>query len=137
MREVTISIQKAMVAGAVYRLTANAEVERNDNAHVATDDNRSFVFAVIDDATHLLSDAVMRYGYATATADDVNIVIYMPANWGGEVGALENAIRVFVENYAIAKWFELSGSAENYNLAQVAALQSVKNILEKRNKPTR
>ena len=137
MTEIPITIAKETIARAVYRLTANAEMERGDDSHVATKDNEAFIFAIIDDAAHILSDTIMRYGYATAGADNIEITVYMPSNWGGDGDVLLSAMRVFVENFVLAKWFGLSGSAESYNLAQERALQSVKSVLEKRIKPAR
>lgn len=137
MENVSISITKSSVAEAVYRLTANAESERGDNAHVATSDNEGIVFAFVDDAAVLLDEAVERYGRCDVEGGNVVVSIDMPSNWGGDESVMTNAARVYLENYAVARWFELSGTAERFNNAAEVALMRVKQILDKRTKPTR
>lgn len=116
-------------------MTANAERERGDDAHVATSDNESIVHAFIADAAVLLDEAVERYGSCSAEGINVDVSISMPGNWDGDETTLANAARVYLENYAVARWFELSGTAERFNNAAGMALARVKKLLDKRRKP--
>lgn len=132
----TITISKEKISEAVYRLTANAEMERGDEAHIATEDNAAVVMGFVDDAAHLLSDVVSFYGDAITDGDSVVVTLNMPSHWGGNTDVATDAIRVFLENYTIARWFELSGTADRFNNAASAALVALKKVLDKRLKPT-
>jgi hypothetical protein len=134
--EKTITIKKEDIAEAVYRLTANAEMERGDEAHIATEDNSAVVMGFINDAAHLLSDMVNVYGYAIANDENVVVSLNMPSHWGGKIEVAQDAARVFLENYAIGRWFELSGTADRFNNAASAALVTLKKVLDNRLKPT-
>lgn len=137
MQNYKIEILISNIANAVYRITANAESERGDNLHVATEDNATLIQAFVDNSIHLLDEAVERYGAVEVIGDSVIVDIDMPSNWAAETEQLKDAVRVFLENYAIARWFELSGTADRYNEAAVTALARVTRMLEKRIRPIR
>lgn len=137
MTQFTINIAITEIANAVYRLTANAEKERGDDAHIATADNEDLISGFVVDGVHLLNDAVEFYGSAQKSGENVSIVVDMPTNWPNEGEILKDTARVFLENYAVARWFELSGTADRFNNAANVALERLAKILEKRTKPSR
>lgn len=135
MQKKSIEIEKNDICEAVYMLTANAERERGDNAHVATEDNVALLCSFIDDAVSLLGRAVEYYGTTSVTEFLVKVELEMPGNWRNDVAAVKEAARVFLANYVVARWFELNGTADRFNLAMEQAGERIKRLLEYRKKP--
>lgn len=135
MNKHTIEITKTDIADAVYRLTATAEQQRSDNIMVATPDNKNLIHSFISDSISALNDAVEFYGYANTDANNVFIKINTPSNWGGNIDTVKETARIICENFAMARWFELNGTADQFNSAVIAAITKLKRILDTRKKP--
>ena len=121
---------KESIATAVYRLTANAAVQRGDAQAVATEDNGDLINVFIEDGKKLLEKALGRY----STGD---LGYSMPENWKDRSEDINGHADTFLKNYVLAKWYELNGTGERYIAMANEALECIVSILEKRTKPLR
>lgn len=137
MNTINITISKQEIAEDVYRYTANAERERGDDAHIATPDDEDLIFAFIKNGANALNQGVKMYGGAAVDDDNVEISVDMPNNWGADGDALKGAAKSFLGNFVIARWFEMSGTADIFNSACEDEIVRINKLLDKRMKPTR
>lgn len=114
----------------VYRLTANAAVQRGDALRVATEDNKDMLTQFINEGKRLLNDALGRY----STGD---LDYSMPENWPDRSSDIDDLSESFLVNYSIAKWYELNGTGERFISSANEALEEIVDILGKRTKPGR
>lgn len=132
----TLEIDKD-IRSQVYRLTANAAMERGDAVHVATEDNEDIIERFVVAALPVLRGAFGRYEAKVFLSGDVEVIVNMPDNWNGSVDELRDLCRDFLVNMAVAGWFGLSGSGENFVSAANVALSGIGLLMEKRLKPVR
>lgn len=130
MKQYSISIKEENVLKEIYRLTANAAVQRGDAQHVATEDNKDILLRFIAEGARLLEKAIGRYstggtGYS------------MPENWPDRSSDIDGLSESFLVNYSIAKWYELNGTGERFISSANEALEEIARILNKRIKPKR
>jgi hypothetical protein len=118
------------IATEVYRLTANAAVQRGDAQAVATDDNADLINVFIEDGKKLLEKALGRY----STGD---LGYSMPENWKDRSEDINGHADTFLKNYVLSKWYELNGTGERFTAMANEALECIVSILEKRTKPLR
>ena len=116
------------IATEVYRLTANAAVQRGDAQAVATEDNEDLINIFIEDGKKLLEKALGRYSTG-------ELGYSMPENWKDRSEDINGHAYVFLKNYALAKWYELNGTGERFVNAANEALECIVLILNKREKP--
>lgn len=121
---------KESIATAVYRLTANAAVQRGDAQAVATEDNGDLINVFIEDGKKLLEKALGRY----STGD---LGYSMPENWMDRSEDINGHADAFLKNYVLSKWYELNGTGERFIAMANEALECIVSILEKRTKPLR
>ena len=124
-----IQITDDEVLTCVYRTTANAALQRGDGAHVATVDNVLLLGQFLKEGKLLLNSALGRY-----YAGDLRYVV--PSEWAGSADEIKNLSVAFLANYVTAKWLELYSTGERYIVVANEALNEVKLILSKRNKPS-
>ena len=136
MKQYTIKITlddepgKESIATAVYRLTANAAVQRGDANAVATEDNEDLINVFIEDGKKLLEKALGRYSTG-------NFGYSMPENWKDRSKDINGYADTFLKNYVLSKWYELNGTGERFIAMANEALECIVSILEKRTKPLR
>ena len=118
------------IATEVYRLTANAAVQRGDAQAVATEDNMDLINVFIEDGKKLLEKALGRY----STGD---LGYSMPENWMDRREDINGHADTFLKNYVLSKWYELNGTGERFIAMANEALECIVSILEKRTKPLR
>lgn len=126
MKQYTITTDD--IATEVYRLTANAAVQRGDAQAVATEDNEDLINVFIEDGKKLLEKALGRYSTG-------NLGYSMPESWEDRREDINGHAYVFLKNYALAKWYELNGTGERFVNAANEALECIVLILNKREKP--
>lgn len=138
MKRYSISVGINDIATEVYRVTANAAVERGDAAHVATEDNEGMVERFVIAALPVLRGAIGRYDARVEYAGgNVEVDITLPDNWRGTAEELKAACMEYLIHMAVAGWYELAGTADrNINAANVA-LSGLGIILDRRTKPVR
>lgn len=124
------TIETGDVATEVYRLTANAAVQRGDAQAVATEDNEDLINVFIEDGKKLLEKALGRYSTG-------GIGYSMPENWMDRSKDINSHADTFLKNYVLAKWYELNGTGERFIAMANEALECIVSILEKRTKPLR
>ena len=124
------TIETGDVATEVYRLTANAAVQRGDAQAVATEDNGDLINVFIEDGKKLLEKALGRY----STGD---LGYSMPENWMDRREDINGHADTFLKNYVLSKWYELNGTGERFIAMANEALECIVSILEKRTKPLR
>ena len=136
MNQYSISIKeddeggKEGILTKVYRLTANAAVQRGDALRVATADNKDMLTQFINEGKRFLNDALGRY----STGD---LGYSMPENWPDRSSDINDLGESFLVNYSIAKWYELNGTGERFISSANEALEEIARILNKRIKPER
>lgn len=118
------------IATEVYRLTANAAVQRGDAQAVATEDNEDLINVFIEDGKKLLEKALGRYSTG-------GLGYSMPENWADRSEDINGHADTFLKNYVLAKWYELNGTGERYIAMANEALECIVTILGKRTKPNR
>ena len=116
------------IATEVYRLTANAAVQRGDAQAVATGDNKDLIDVFIKDGELLLEKALGRYSTG-------ELGYSMPENWKDRSKDINDHADTFLKNYALAKWYELNGTGERFIAMANEALECIVSILNKREKP--
>lgn len=124
------TIETGDIATEVYRLTANAAVQRGDAQAVATEDNGDLINVFIEDGKKLLEKALGRY----STGD---LGYSMPENWMDRSEDINGHADAFLKNYVLSKWYELNGTGERFTAMANEALECIVSILEKRTKPLR
>ena len=124
------TIETGDVATEVYRLTANAAVQRGDAQAVATEDNGDLINVFIEDGKKLLEKALGRY----STGD---LGYSMPENRMDRREDINGHADTFLKNYVLSKWYELNGTGERFIAMANEALECIVSILEKRTKPLR
>lgn len=115
------------VLTAVYRLTANAAVQRGDADHVATEDNKDMLNQFLEEGKGLLMNAFGRYATPTGYA--------MPSNWPDRSEEVSSLAKDFLANYVTAKWFELNGAGDKFLATANTELESIKLLLIQRRRP--
>lgn len=126
MTEKTINVT-GDVLECVYRLTANAAVQRGDAQAVATVDNLDMLNQFKEEGMKLLEDAFGRYYIGESK-------YFMPANWPDLSADINKLAETAIVNYILAKWYELNGSGDKFIVAYKEALNHIKNLLAKRTK---
>lgn len=127
MTEYTISVTDS-VFESVYRLTANAAVQRGDAQAVATEDNKDMLQQFEDEGFKLLERAFGRYYKG-------NLKYLMPENWPAMNEEINELVETGLVNYILAKWYELNGTGDKYMAVFSEVLTNIANILNKREKP--
>lgn len=134
MKPYNINIIEDNILKGVYRLTANAAVQRGDAQHVATVDNKDMLSQFIGEGEKLLKKALGRY----STGGEDGVLGYsMPDEWPERDAEVTSLAEVFLTNYAIAKWYELNGTGDRFLNVANEALGEIGVLLGKRNKPTK
>lgn len=128
MKNYSINIKDGDVLTKIYRLTANAAVQRGDALQVATPDNVDLLTGFINDGRAVLIGALERYSTG-------GLNYSMPENWPDMSGDIKELAEIFLVNYAIAKWYELNGTGERFIATANEALMAISPLLNKRNKP--
>lgn len=128
MTEYTISITDS-VFESVYRLTANAAVQRGDAQAVATEDNKDMLQQFKDEGFKLLERAFGRYYVG-------NEVYSMPSNWPDLSVDINALAEKAITNYILAKWYELNGTGESFHKIVNETFDIIALILGKRVKST-
>ena len=123
-----VDIKSYGVLAEVCRLTANAALQRGDAAHVATSDNRELIERWIDEGKRFVEKALGRYSKG-------NMKYSMPYEWPNRSEEVNGMAELFLVNYALAKWFELWAEGPRYVEAANVALESIRGILNRREKP--
>lgn len=127
MTEYTISVTDS-VYKSVYRLTANAAVQRGDAQAVATEDNKDMLQQFKDEGFKLLEMAFGRYYVGNGRYS-------MPSNWPNLSADIDALAEKAMTNYILAKWYELNGVGDKYMAVFSEVLTNIANILNKREKP--
>ena len=127
MTEYTISVTDS-VYESVYRLTANAAVQRGDAQAVATEDNKDMLQQFKDEGFELLEMAFGRYYVGDGKYS-------MPSNWPNLSADIDALAEKAIANYILAKWYELNGVGDKYMAVFSEVLTNIANILNKREKP--
>lgn len=127
MTEYTISVTDS-VFESVYRLTANAAVQRGDAQAVATEDNKDMLQQFEDEGFKLLERAFGRYYKG-------KLKYSMPENWPAMNEEINELVETGLVNYILAKWYELNGAGDKYMAVFSEVLTNIANILNKREKP--
>ena len=127
MTEYTISVT-GTVFESVYRLTANAAVQRGDAQAVATEDNKDMLQQFKDEGFKLLERAFGRYYAGDGKYS-------MPSNWPNLSADINALAEKAIANYILAKWYELNGTGDKYMAVFSEVLTNIANILNKREKP--
>lgn len=127
MTEYTISVTDT-VFESVYRLTANAAVQRGDAQAVATEDNEDMLQQFKDEGFKLLEMAFGRYYVGDGRYS-------MPSNWPNLSTYINTLAEKAIANYILAKWYELNGAGDKYMAVFSEVLTNIANILNKREKP--
>lgn len=135
MKVYSVNLDLEERAKDVYRLTANAAKERGDADHVATEDNAEMVNRILNAAMPMLK---MAFGRFFVSSSEENIKYSMPENWVADNEAVSECCAEYITNYAVAKWFELSGgTGDRFAQAANDALEAINLFLYKRVKPIR
>ena len=127
MTEYTISVTDSVLES-VYRLTANAAVQRGDAQAVATEDNKDMLQQFKDEGLKLLEWAFGRYYVGDGKYS-------MPSNWPNLSAYINALAEKAITNYILAKWYELNGAGDKYMAVFSEVLTNIANILNKREKP--
>lgn len=134
MKQYAITLQdedkdgKEGILTKVYRLTANAAVQRGDALRVATADNKDMLTQFINEGKRSLNDALGRY----STGD---LGYSMPENWTDRTADIDKMAENYLVNITLAKWYELTGTGDKFREEAAGALESIVFTLNKRNKP--
>lgn len=112
----------------VYRLTANAAVQRGDALRVATADNKDMLTQFINEGKRSLDDALGRY----STGD---LGYSMPENWPDRKADIDKMAENYLVNITLAKWYELTGTGDKFREEAAVALEFIVFTLNMRNKP--
>ena len=134
MKQYAITLQeedkdgKEGILTKVYRLTANAAVQRGDALRVATVDNKDMLTQFINEGKRFLNDALGRY----STGD---LGYSMPENWPDRTADIDKMAENYLVNITLAKWYELNGTGDKFREEAAGALKSIVFTLNKRNKP--
>lgn len=130
MKPFNINISDDVVLKGVYRLTANAAVQRGDAQHVASVDNEGMLLQFMGEGKGVLAKSLGRYSAG-------ELRYSMPDEWPDRSADINSLAEVFLTNYVIAKWFELNGTGDRFLNVANEALNEIVTILGKRVKPTR
>lgn len=128
MTEYAISVTDS-VFESVYRLTANAAVQRGDAQAVATEDNKDMLQQFKDEGFKLLEKAFGRYYVGGGKYS-------MPSNWPDLSTDINTLAEKAITNYILAKWYELNGAGESFHKIVNETIDIIALILGKRVKST-
>lgn len=134
MRSYTVTIDKDALCVEVFRITANAAKERGDALHAATEEDKDLIEGFFSAAMPAL-----RAGFGRFLEGEENggIGYSMPENWKVDEVTVRYCCTEFLTNYALARWYELSGVANGCMNAANAALEALRLCLNMRKKPIR
>ena len=127
MKTYTIDIEDT-IYNKVYRLTANAAVQRGDALAVATEDNKDLLQQFMTEGFKLIERAFGRYYQG-------EMKYSMPENWPNLKKEIDEQVETGLVNYILAKWYELNGAGEKYMAVFSEVLTNIANILNQREKP--
>lgn len=121
----------------VYYVTANAALQRGDDRFVATSDDSKLLEEFLSDGVDVLIDALGVYynGMVAETAGD-KINYTMPANWAGTTTAVTNLANSLLNNFVLARWWNMCGVANGADEEVKRIAVEITNVLDKRTKPT-
>lgn len=131
MQDKTIDIAVNDVCTEVYLMTANAAQQRGDINNVATADNVRVISQFIESGKLLLEKSLGRYSTGIKNG---TIGYSMPDNWPDRSEEVDGYAKVFLANYAIARWYELNGTGDRFVAMANEALGNIVLILSKRSK---
>ena len=131
MQDKTIDIAVNDVCTEVYLMTANAAQQRGDINNVATADNVRVISQFIESGKLLLEKSLGRYSTGVING---TIGYSMPDNWPDRSEEVDGYAKVFLANYAIARWYELNGTGDRFEAMANEALGNIVLILSKRKK---
>lgn len=131
MQDKTIDIAVSDVCTEVYLMTANAAQQRGDINNVATADNVRVISQFVESGKLLLEKSLGRYSTGIING---TIGYSMPDNWPDRSEEIDGYAKVFLANYAIARWYELNGTGDRFVAMANEALGNIVLILSKRNK---
>lgn len=126
MTEKTINVTDNILE-CVYRLTANAAVQRGDAQAVATEDNIDMLQQFMTEGLKLIERAFGRYYQG-------KMKYSMPENWPNLKTEIDEQVETGLVNYILAKWYELNGAGEKYMAVFNEVLANIVLILSKRTK---
>lgn len=129
MKPFNINISDDVVLKGVYRLTANAAVQRGDAQHVASVDNEGMLLQFMGEGKRVLAKSFGRYSAG-------ELRYSMPDEWPDRSADVNALAVVVLTNYVIAKWYELNGTGDRFLNVANEALNEIVTILGKRVKPT-
>lgn len=127
METYSIGIREDSLYNKVYRLTANAAVQRGDAQAVATEDNKEMLQQFMTEGFKLMERAFGRYYQGKKEYS-------MPENWPDLKEEIDEQVETGLVNYILAKWYELNGAGEKYMAVFSEVLANIVLILSKRNK---
>ena len=129
MKSYEVNIVEKDIFDAVYRLTANAAVQRGDALAVATEDNKDMLQQFMAEGLKLIERAFGRYYTGTMKYS-------MPDNWPDMREDINEQVETGLVNYILAKWYELNGTGESFHKIVNETLGIIALILGKRVKST-
>ena len=128
MKSFEVNISDDVVLMGVYRLTANAAVQRGDAQHVASVDNEDMLSQFLGEGKRVLAKSFGRYSAG-------GLGYSMPDEWPDRSADIDSLAGVFLTNYVIAKWFELNGTGDRFLNVANETLSEIVVILSQRKKP--
>ena len=134
MRIYSVLFDYSALCDAVFRISANAAKERGDALHAATEEDKALIEGFIAGAMPALRTAFGRF---VDGEENGGIGYSMPENWKVDEVTVRYCCTEFLTNYALARWYELSGVANGCMNAANAALEALRLCLGKRVKPIR
>lgn len=125
-------IDQSAICTLVYMITANAAQQSGGAVAAATEDNKAVIATLTNEGLLLVGKAFGRYLVGISGA----ILSYsMPSNWPDGSAELAECVDSFLTNYTVSRWYNLGGK-EYADKAEVA-YERIKELLDKRSKPTR
>lgn len=125
-------IDKSAICTNVYMITANAAQQSGGAVNAATEDNVDVIATLIAEGLPLVGKAFGRY-LQKISGDALSYS--MPSNWLDGSDELSKCVDSFLTNYTVSRWYNLSG--KEYADKAEMAYERIKELLDKRSKPTR
>lgn len=117
----------------VYYVTANAALQRGDDRFVATSDDSKLLEEFLSDGVDILIDALGVYYNGM---EESSIKYKMPANWAGTTTAVTNLANSLLNNFVLARWWNMCGVANGADEEVKRIAVEITNVLDKRTKPS-